>query len=142
LDFPLNLNQTGSGDWDPAITNLFYYNNMMHDVWYQYGFDEESGNFQENNYGNGGLQSDMVNADAQDGSGTNNANFGTPPDGQNPRMQMYLWTSNGSPKLVQINSPTGLAGLLASTSATIGPGIPTTPVTEDFAWLDDGIGDE
>lgn len=142
FDFPLNLNQAGTGFWDPAITNLFYFNNMMHDVWYQYGFDEASGNFQENNYGNGGLQSDMVNADAQDGSGTNNANFGTPPDGQNPRMQMYLWSSNGSPKLVQINSPTGLAGLLASTSATIGPGIPATPVTADFALFDDGTGDE
>ena len=27
------------------------------------------------------------------GSGTNNANFGTPPDGQNPRMQMFLFTN-------------------------------------------------
>ena len=29
---------------------------------------------------------------AQDGGGTNNANFGTPADGAVPRMQMYLWT--------------------------------------------------
>jgi len=58
-----------------------------------YGIDEASGNFQENNYGNGGAGSDSVNADAQDGSGTNNANFGTPPDGQNPRMQMFLFTN-------------------------------------------------
>jgi hypothetical protein len=28
-------------------------NNIMHDVWYQYGFDEASGNFQANNYGLG-----------------------------------------------------------------------------------------
>ena len=28
---------------------------------------------------------------AQDGSGTNNANFATPPDGQRPRMRMYVW---------------------------------------------------
>ncbi len=64
-----------------AITNLFYMNNMMHDIWYQYGFDEASGNFQENNYSNGGLVGDSVFADAQDGGGLNNANFGTPPDG-------------------------------------------------------------
>ncbi|HWP40395.1 MAG TPA: M36 family metallopeptidase, partial [Tepidisphaeraceae bacterium] len=32
-------------------------------------------------------------ADAQDGGGTNNANFATPPDGFAPRMQMYLFTS-------------------------------------------------
>lgn len=61
----------------------------MHDVWYHYGFDDASGNFQFNNYGRGGSGSDEVMAEAQDGSGTNNANFATPPDGQNPRMQMY-----------------------------------------------------
>jgi extracellular elastinolytic metalloproteinase len=27
----------------------------------------------------------------QDGSGYNNANFMTPPDGQAPRMRMYVW---------------------------------------------------
>ncbi len=90
---PLNLNQQPSSYRSAAITNLFYWNNVMHDIWYQYGFDEASGNFQENNYGKGGRGSDSVNADAQDGSGTNNANFGTPPDGSNPRMQMFLWTN-------------------------------------------------
>src|SRR5690606_7618467 len=73
-----------------AITNLFYMNNVFHDIMYQYGFDEVSGNFQQNNYGNGGLGNDYVNAEAQDGSGTCNANFGTPRDGSNPRMQMYI----------------------------------------------------
>jgi extracellular elastinolytic metalloproteinase len=75
---------------DAAITNLFYWNNIIHDVLYIYGFDEVAGNFQENNYGNGGAGSDSVNAEAQDGSGTCNANFGTPADGSNPRMQMYI----------------------------------------------------
>ena len=93
FNFPLNLNNAPSTFLDASITNLFYWNNIMHDVWYQYGFDEASGNFQENNYGNGGAGSDSVNADAQDGSGTNNANFATPPDGSNPRMQMFLFTS-------------------------------------------------
>lgn len=75
---------------DAAITNLFYMNNAFHDVMYQYGFDEVSGNFQEKNYSNLGLGSDSVNGEAQDGSGTCNANFGTPPDGGNPTMQMYI----------------------------------------------------
>ncbi|MBX2828806.1 MAG: M36 family metallopeptidase [Flavobacteriaceae bacterium] len=91
FNFPINLSNQ-PGDYQPAaITNLFYWNNIMHDVWYQYGFDEASGNFQENNYGNGGVGGDSVNADAQDGSGINNANFATPPEGANPRMQMFLW---------------------------------------------------
>lgn len=77
---------------DAAVTNLFYWNNLIHDVFYGYGFDERSGNFQENNYGKWPIGAgDSVNADAQDGGGVNNANFGTPPDGQNPRMQMYVW---------------------------------------------------
>jgi len=78
------------------ITNLFYMNNIMHDMVYVYGFDEVSGNFQKSNMGRGGLGNDQVFADAQDGGGTNNANFATPVDGQNPRMQMYLWS--GSPQ--------------------------------------------
>ncbi len=91
FDFPINFSQAPSNYQDAAITNLFYWNNVMHDVWYQYGFNEVSGNFQQNNYGRGGQGNDHVYADAQDGSGTNNANFATPPDGSNPRMQMYLW---------------------------------------------------
>ncbi|MEJ7626568.1 MAG: M36 family metallopeptidase [Ferruginibacter sp.] len=78
------------------ITNLFYWNNITHDLTYLYGFDESAGNFQNSNQGRGGLGNDYVIADAQDAGGTNNANFGTPTDGQRPRMQMYLW--NGSPQ--------------------------------------------
>ena len=43
-----------------AITNLFYWNNIMHDISYQYGFDEVSGNFQANNQGRGGAGNDYV----------------------------------------------------------------------------------
>ncbi len=92
FDFPVNLTQQPSTYQSAAITNLFYWNNMMHDVWYPYGFNEPAGNFQTNNYGRGGTGSDYVIADGQDGSGTNNANFATPPDGSSPRMQMFLWT--------------------------------------------------
>ena len=89
--FPFSQIYTNANQYeDAAITNLFYLNNIFHDIMYQFGFDEASGNFQENNYGNGGAGSDSVNAEAQDGSGTCNANFGTPPDGSNPTMQMYI----------------------------------------------------
>ncbi|MDX2247624.1 MAG: T9SS-dependent M36 family metallopeptidase [Bacteroidia bacterium] len=91
FDFPLNLNLAASANTHAAITNLFYWNNLMHDLWYLYGFDEVSGNFQENNYGRGGKGADYVRAEAQDGSGRNNANFATPPDSLRPRMQMFLW---------------------------------------------------
>ncbi|RZL99339.1 MAG: hypothetical protein EOO88_59720, partial [Pedobacter sp.] len=98
-----------------ALTNLFYMNNMMHDVWYKYGFNEANGNFQQNNYGRGGVvtfQGDAVQADAQDGAelsppNLNNANFSITADGTRPRMQMYLF--DGTPSFV-INSPAGIAG--------------------------------
>ena len=93
FDLPLNLTLAPSGYRPAAVTNLFYWNNIIHDVQYQYGFDEAAGNFQVNNYGRGGLGNDSVRAEAQDGAGTNNANFGTPADGARPRMQMFIWTA-------------------------------------------------
>jgi len=93
FDFPIDLTQA-PGTYKPAaVTNLFYWNNYIHDFAYAYGFDEANGNFQVNNYGNGGAGNDAVNAEAQDGSGTNNANFATPNDGSQPRMQMYIGTN-------------------------------------------------
>ena len=101
LTFPLvpnfTLAPTTPTNRRAATTNLFYWNNILHDIVYQYGFDEASGNYQNNNLGRGGLGADYVHAEAQDGSGTDNANFSAPPDGQSGRMQMYLWTH--TPKL-------------------------------------------
>ncbi|GAB3997712.1 hypothetical protein GCM10028807_43440 [Spirosoma daeguense] len=98
FNFPYTAGpNTAAGNQSAAITNLFYWNNLIHDVLYKFGFDEPSGNFQNNNGGRGGLGNDFVYADAQDGGGTDNANFDTPPDGQNGRMQMYLWTSANQP---------------------------------------------
>lgn len=87
-----------------AITNLFFWNNIMHDLTYQYGFDEVSGNFQNDNLGRGGTGNDYVKADAQDGRSRNNADFSTPADGSSPRMQMYLWDGDPYNK-VFVNTP-------------------------------------
>ncbi len=91
FDFPLDLAQAPSTYAAAAVTDLFYWNNVLHDRLYQLGFTESAGNFQTNNFGRGGLGNDAVQADAQDGSGTNNANFSTPPDGSPGRMQMYVF---------------------------------------------------
>lgn len=76
-----------------TVTQLFYTNNLIHDLYYRYGFNEVAGNFQQYNFGRGGQENDAVITNAQDGSGFNNANFMTPPDGQNGRMRMYLWNT-------------------------------------------------
>ncbi len=91
FDFPLDLTQQPTAYVPASVTNLFYWNNTFHDVMYNHGFDEASGNFQENNYGRGGLANDVVRAEASDGNRLNNANFSSPPDGQQGRMQMFLW---------------------------------------------------
>ena len=72
--------------------------NMMHDISALYGFDEEWGNFQAKNYTGKGAGGDYVLAQAFDGFGlatpkTDNANFSTPADGGNGRMQMFLWNA-------------------------------------------------
>lgn len=139
FDFPVNLNQQPNTYTDAATTNLFFWNNLIHDVWYHYGFDEASGNFQENNYGRGGTDGDYVLADCQDGSGMNNANFGTPGDGNRPRMQMFLW--NGSSSVIfDVNSPAVIAGSYFALEAGFGPGLTTTPITANLILVDDGSG--
>ncbi|WP_299884924.1 T9SS-dependent M36 family metallopeptidase [uncultured Lacinutrix sp.] len=136
FNFPFNENQEPIGYRDASLTNLFYMNNIMHDIWYQYGFDEASGNFQQNNYGNGGAGGDFVFADGQDGSGLNNATFGTPPDGGNPGMTMFLWAATGPPgQPLTINNST-VAGDYTGTKATFGTPL-TTTVTADLALLTD-----
>ncbi len=92
-DFPINLAGQPSTYRPAAVANLFYWNNLIHDIQAQYGFTSAAGNFQVNTYGAGGLGNDDVRAEAQDGGGINNANFLTLPDGQRPRMQMFLWNT-------------------------------------------------
>jgi hypothetical protein len=88
FDFPLDLTQQPTTYGDAAVVQLFYWNNFMHDKLYELGFTEAAGNFQATNFNRGGLGNDAVQADAQDGSGTDNANMSTGPDGFPPRMQM------------------------------------------------------
>ena len=93
-----------------AIINVFYVTNSIHDISYKlvflflfyfipsvdsasdrYGFTETAYNFQNNNFGTGGLGNRRIVASIQDSGGANNANFATPPGGQFGYMKMYLW---------------------------------------------------
>lgn len=141
FDYPLPTGVPPSGYLDAATVNLFYWNNLLHDVFYQYGFDEPAGNFQENNYGKGGQGGDFVFADAQDGSGLNNANFATPPDGNSGRMQMFLWATGGggTVDLLTVNSPAVIAGAYGSSASGFGPGVPATPLTADVVLAIDSL---
>lgn len=140
-----------------SVQNLFYLNNVLHDRLYGLGFNEANGNFQTNNFGQGGAGNDAVQAEAQDGSGTDNANFATPPDGQKPRMQMYLFTGVGGSHEVAINggatynaagaefgpalSTTGLAGSIARATPADGCTSVSNAVSGRIALIDRGTCD-
>jgi uncharacterized repeat protein (TIGR01451 family) len=91
FDFSMDLTQQPVTYTNAVVVQLFYWCNWMHDKLYELGFTEAAGNFQTDNFGRGGLGNDAVQADGQDGSGYNNANFSTPPDGSPGRMQMYIF---------------------------------------------------
>ena len=136
FNFPLDLSQPANNNRSASITNLFYVNNKNHDNFYQFGFTEKSRNFQTNNFGKGGVQNDVVLAEALDGEDLNNANFATPPDGTAPRMQMYLW----SPSFIQrlfYNSPnSAISRTPNSRNASFGPALSGTGITANIAVAD------
>jgi hypothetical protein len=125
-----------------AITQLFYVNNWLHDSFYDAGFDEQAGNAQADNYGRGQLGGDSLRAEAQDFSGTNNANMSTPADGGQPRMQMYVFNGPGISTIAvnaQPDPPHALPALITSVgTAAFGP--QSFTVTSDVILVNDGTG--
>ena len=135
-----------------AVQNLFYLNNRIHDALYVAGFNESEANFQENNFSRGGVGSDSVNAEAQDGGGTDNANFATPAEGGNPRMQMYLFTGKPSHQVLvgattysaggagfgPVLTTTGKTGIITVTSPADGCTAISTTLTGRIAVIDRG----
>lgn len=144
FDFIIDPNSSLYQSHEASTTNLFYMNNMMHDVWYQYGFTEAAGNFQLNNYGNGGSGSDEVYAFGQTGEAAgqmNNARFGTPSEGQNPYMIMFMWESNqGDDHLFSVNTAGEHEGNYSAVLAGFGGGLPNPPITEDLVVIQDAGG--
>jgi uncharacterized protein (TIGR03437 family) len=96
FSFPIDLTKppTNGDNQRSAQVNLFYWVNRYHDILYLFGFNEAAGNFQKKNFSLGGLANDPIQADAQDGRGTNNANYSGGRDGSPGRIQMYLWSGN------------------------------------------------
>ena len=77
FDFALDLNQSPTNGFNStsAVVNAFYWINWMHDKLYDLGFTEAAGNFQQTNFGRGGIGGDAILIDVQDGHAfaTNNA---------------------------------------------------------------------
>lgn len=131
FDFPI-MEDIAAFNLNASITNLFYVNNKIHDIFYRLGFTETARNFQAFNFGKGGAQNDYVRAEAQDGGGRNNANFSTPEDGSRPKMQMYLFDGSITDR-VFYNAPTEAVGRIVPNvvSTTFGPALTLSGVTAD-----------
>ena len=102
-----------------TLVQLFYTVNFLHDWFYDAGFDESSGNAQEDNYGRGGMANDPLLAEAQDYAMRDNARMTVPADGVSPRMEMFLWRGTTDLR-VTIHQPTGIGPFLAG-QAAFGP---------------------
>ncbi|MGB3547088.1 MAG: M36 family metallopeptidase, partial [Saprospiraceae bacterium] len=120
-----------------AVTQLFYMNNVIHDLTWHHGFDEAAGNFQQRNYTDDGEGQDYVRAEAQDGSGLDNANFSTPVDGSRPRMQMFLW-DNSSNSVMRVEDPASVAGSYSTVTADFGDEIGPIALTAQLAVATSG----
>ncbi len=138
FDFPFDPALTPLDNKNAAITNLFYTTNRMHDLSYTYGFDEQAGNYQENNYGKPGFANDPVRAEAIDGAGENNALFEPTADGFPGKMEMYRWSRAGG-RLLQVNAPAGPLPGIYSVATTVGWGgaITAVPLTGDVVVATD-----
>ncbi|KAI8851099.1 Fungalysin metallopeptidase-domain-containing protein [Chytridium lagenaria] len=79
FDYVYDMTKDPASSIPAAVSQVHYLTNKYHDVLYKYGFTEAAGNFQTNNFGKGGAGGDAILASIQEASGTNNANFATPP---------------------------------------------------------------
>ena len=90
--FPIDLEDDPTAYTSASVSNLFYWTNILHDIQYGYGFDEEAGNFQLNHYGASPTGAgDPVEARTQIGICLNNAFMVTFPDGISPRLLLCLF---------------------------------------------------
>jgi len=145
FDFPFDSTWEPRQYIDAATVNLFYWINYLHDFTYRFGFDEVAGNFQENNYGNGGQGRDFVWGVSQCGSTGdslyNNAAFYNREEGHNPSM----WMFNFITLIVyfEVNEPASVAGRYAYSYPSAGWGsgayVSNVPVTGEVVLVNDGV---
>ncbi|KAH9274755.1 hypothetical protein BASA83_002960 [Batrachochytrium salamandrivorans] len=76
-----------------GVINAFYVANTAHDVFYEYGFTEKAGNFQQDNFGRGGIGGDPVIINVQSSKKKNHAGFNTPFDGHPGMLNLHIFTA-------------------------------------------------
>lgn len=79
-NFPLDLTQPPETYTAASQANAFYWYNLFHDVTYRHGFTSPAGNFQVNDYGEGGVGGDPLSVRFRYDASCASA-VGIPPDG-------------------------------------------------------------
>jgi extracellular elastinolytic metalloproteinase len=90
---PTVFDSPARNDIDAARANLFVQHNRMHDWSYLLGFTEATWNMEKdgNDPEQGNAQAGGISGGPPDFAARNNANQITPPDGEAPITNMYLW---------------------------------------------------
>ncbi|HJW28114.1 MAG TPA: M36 family metallopeptidase, partial [Saprospiraceae bacterium] len=144
FDFPYD------STWEPeqytaaSQVNLFYWMNYLHDFFYHFGFDEDAGNFQKNNYNRGGSGNDFIWAVSQSGANTdlrNNGEFVYKPEGTSPSL--FLFVFDYRKRYLHVDAPDAVAGLYITNVPTDGWGagayVNEVPVSGEVVMVDDGV---
>ncbi|KAI5864481.1 extracellular metallo proteinase 1 [Durotheca rogersii] len=83
--------ETGLTYRDAAVAQVFYTVNMHHDLLYILGFTPAAGNFQADNYGEGGRGYDAVRVRIHHWGGKNNGYLTRTVEGVAPELVLYLF---------------------------------------------------
>ncbi len=143
FDYPFNPDLTAAANAEAATVNLFYWINLVHDFSYTHGFDEASGNFQVNNYGNGGQDGDAIIARAQaaaDAGSVNNAFYSGGPDGQPGTVNMFVWDESAATTgSLNIDAPASIAGQYNTSGAGFGAPVSDVAITGEVIEVNDNV---
>ncbi|MFA5618815.1 MAG: M36 family metallopeptidase [Weeksellaceae bacterium] len=144
FDFPLDLSVHPNENKEANISHLFYSSNLLHDIFYRYGFDEASANLQGYNFTGEGLGEDGFYVLGQTGESIgemDNAYCLVWPEGESGVMLFYLFTPAvaGAPvyDLLEITTEGDLQGLYVGGFAEYGPILPTPPLLADLRIMED-----
>jgi len=143
FDFPYDPLSEPEQYIGAAVVNAFYWTNYMHDFAYRFGFDEAAGNFQQNNYGNGGKGNDFIKIGVQHGANLdsiNNAYYSNAADGSSAYIGMRIF--RGYKNFLTVNEPNLIAGKFRTSPPSAGWGtgayVNTTPVSGEVVLVEDG----
>ena len=95
FDYPLDLTQQPTTYQSASTVQLFYEANWYHDRLYQLGFTEAAGNYQNDNFGRGGVAGDPVLCLVQAGADVglvDNSAFLPAPDGNSGYCLMFVFS--------------------------------------------------